>query len=151
MTTIQFYHLTATPLERALPKLLETIRGRDFKVSVVAKSQADVDRLNQLLWTYDPASFMAHGSEKDDNAEQQPVFLTTQLEAPNRAEILLVTNGQQVEDTSAYERVLDMFDGSDEQAVSAARARWSKYKEAGHELSYMQQSEQGSWQQKAAA
>ena len=151
MTAIQFYHLTASPLERALPKLLETIIGKGFRVSVVAESEARVDQLNQLLWTYDPGSFLPHGSAKDENAEAQPIYLTTGTEAPNGANVLLVTNGAVVEDISGFERVADMFDGNDLASLEAARLRWKHYKEAGVELSYMQQGEQGGWQQKAVA
>ena len=77
MTTIQFYHLTATPLERALPKLLEKAYGGGFTTLLVADSEEYVEHLNQLLWTYDPGSFLPHGSVKDGNVEQQPILLVT--------------------------------------------------------------------------
>ena len=149
-TSVQFYHLTTSPLERALPKLLEKILAGGFKVALVADDNR-IDALNQLLWTYDPGSFLPHGSMKDGNVGAQPVLLTTKIEAPNHANVLLVTNGAAVDDTDAFDKVLDMFDGNDTQALEAARARWTQYKNAGHTLSYLQQSEQGGWQQKAAA
>ena len=43
----------------------------------------------------------------------------------------------------------DLFDGNDEEAVSAARARWKRAKDAGHTLAYWQQSESGGWVKKA--
>jgi DNA polymerase-3 subunit chi len=43
--------------------------------------------------------------------------------------------------------VLDIFDGRNEEAVSQARKRWVSYKAAGHELTYLKQTETGGWQQ----
>src|SRR5437870_3857428 len=74
-TKVQFYHLTATPLERALPKLLEKALAGGFRVLLVAESEERIEQLNQLLWTYDPGSFLAHGSRKDGHAEEQPILL----------------------------------------------------------------------------
>ena len=144
MTTIQFYHLTATPLERALPKLLEKCVSGGFVTQVIAGSDDQVEHLNQLLWTYDPNSFLPHGSAKDGYVSQQPVLLATQVEAENPASILVVTDGSTPE-VDRFERVLDMFDGSNPQAVEDARKRWAHYKSAGLSLTYMQQTEQGGW------
>jgi len=45
--------------------------------------------------------------------------------------------------------VLDLFDGHDPDAVQSARQRWKTLKEAGHDLAYWQQSEQGGWSRQA--
>jgi len=79
MTTIQFYHLTATPLERALPKLMEKAVAGGFKTLLLAESDERMEQLNQLLWTYDPGSFLPHGSMKDGHAEQQPILILSSL------------------------------------------------------------------------
>ena len=47
-----------------------------------------------------------------------------------------------------YTLCCELFDGNDEDAVKAARARWSAYKADGHELTYFQQDEQGRWVKK---
>jgi len=44
--------------------------------------------------------------------------------------------------------VLDLFDGGDDAALAAARARWKAAKAAGHELAYWQQGARG-WEKKA--
>ena len=49
----------------------------------------------------------------------------------------------------AFDLVCELFDGRDEAAVTAARSRWQSYKDAGHDLTYWQQTERGSWEQKA--
>ena len=150
MVQIQFYHLTATPLDRALPKLLEKVLSSGFRVLVVAGSDEQVDHLNHVLWTYDPGSFLPHGSMKDGHPEQQPILLSTHIEAVNDAKVLLVTNGTTHEKTDGFERILDMFDGRDAQAVANARTRWTSYKNAGCEVAYLRQTDNGGWEKKSA-
>ncbi len=148
MTTVQFYHLTTTPLERALPKLLERALSGGYRVCLAAESDARVEQLNQLLWTYDPDSFLPHGSDKDELPEEQPILLSTGINTLNSANLLVVTDGRSVKEEK-FERVLDIFDGNDVQATAAARIRWAEYKDIGHELTYFSQNEQGGWQKKA--
>jgi DNA polymerase-3 subunit chi len=148
MTQIQFYHLTTTPLERALPKLVEKAYGSRMKTLLVADSETRVEQLNQLLWTYDPGSFLPHGSMKDGEAEKQPVLLSTEIETPNKATLLLVTDGRTPTEPEKFERILDMFDGNDPQAVDNARTRWKQYKDRGHAISYMRQTQDGGWKKK---
>ncbi len=149
MGVFHFYHLTSTPLERALPKLLERCYGGGFRTIVLAE-EARVEKLNELLWGYDPSSFLPHGSVKDGNAEHQPIFITatTPLEVGAK-EIFFVTNGIFAENTASYDRVIDMFDGGNAESLSAARTRWKQYKDAGHEMCYYKQNTGGSWEKAA--
>jgi len=311
MTAIQFYHLTATPLERALPKLLEKAVAGGFRTLLVDESDARVEQLNQLLWTYDAGSFLPHGSAKDGRAEEQPILLATpdylasltsppclrggrggdgatenapvikhgkigegehstrihealahakelrknptepekklwlhlqagnlgfsfrrqypvgnyiadfaciekhliiELDGDNHAEqipydaqrtafleqagykvmrfwnndvmeniegvlqviqtaltdaseghppcppasggvkrLLMVTSGLVAEKPEGFERIIDIFDGNDGESVAKARQRWMLYKNAGHALTYLKQTESGGWEQKAVA
>ena len=50
---------------------------------------------------------------------------------------------------SDYERVIMLFDDRDHDAVAEARTRWKDWKDAGHKLSYWQQTPQGAWEKKA--
>jgi DNA polymerase-3 subunit chi len=144
---ISFYHLTTTPIERALPKLLERAYSGGYKICMVAESPERVEQFNQLLWTYDTDSFLPHGSESDPEPEHQPILLSTAINQQNHANLLVVTDGRRVEGN--FERVLDMFDGKNPEATTAARTRWSEYKAAGHDISYFSQNEQGNWQKKS--
>jgi DNA polymerase-3 subunit chi len=146
MTDIQFYHLTATPLERALPRLLEKALAAGYRSLVVCGSEERAEVLDTVLWTYDGGSFLPHGTAKTGEADAQPVYLVPAVEGnPNRADLLAITDGSSPE-CSGYKRVLDMFDGADAEAVAAARARWSAYKAQGHTLSYLRQNENGGWE-----
>jgi DNA polymerase III subunit chi len=144
---IGFYHLLATPLERALPRLLERARAQGYRIVVRAASSERVEHLNALLWTYDEASFLPHGSARDGNPQSQPVWLSERTENPNGAAMLVVIDGVEAEDVPAFARIADMFDGNDPAAVEAARERWRQAAAAGHTLTYWQQTVKG-WEKK---
>lgn len=148
MTEIGFYHLTQTPLERALPKLLEKVLASGARAVVMAGSAERVGALNAALWTYEPASFLPHGCAADGDAADQPIWLTADDENPNGATILLLTDGAVSDSVDDYDRCLEMFDGRDDAAVAAARERWRAYRDAGYPLTYWQQTDRGGWEQK---
>jgi len=147
MSEVGFYHLLTMKLDRALPKLLERALAGGDRVVVVAGSAERVDQLDGILWTYDEASFLPHGSARDGNAARQPVWLAPSDENPNNAALVMLVDGARA-DLNRYRRCFDIFDGNDEAAVAAARQRWSEAKAAGHKLTYWQQTERG-WEKKA--
>ncbi len=148
MAEVGFYHLLSTPLERALPRLLERARAQDLRVVVRAASPERVEHLNALLWTYDEASFLPHGSARDGNAAEQPIWLSHGDDNPNGATVLVLVDGVEAGDLAGFSRCLDLFDGNDETAVAAARRRWRAAQAAGHTLTYWQQTPTG-WERKA--
>lgn len=147
MTEIGFYHLLTTPLERALPRLLERALGGGYRIVLRAASADRVEHLNALLWTYDEASFLPHGATRDGNPADQPIWLTHGADNPNSATMLVLVDGAEVGDLDGFARCADMFDGSDDIAVAAARERWRRAKEAGHALTYWQQTDTG-WEKR---
>ena len=148
MAEIGFYHLLATPLERALPRLLERARAGGYRIVVRAASSERVEHLSALLWTYDDASFLPHGTARDGNAASQPIWLSEGQENPNGAAMLVLVDGVEAEDLARFARCADLFDGNDPAAVEAARERWHRAAAAGHTPTYWQQSEAG-WEKKA--
>lgn len=149
MTDVSFYHLLHLPLERALPKLMEKVRESGARAVIRTGSTERAEAICGMLWTYDPASFLPHGTARDGNAADQPIWITPDDENPNEATILVLTDGMTSSHIASYDRCLDMFDGRDESAVAAARERWTTYKNDGHSLAYWQQTQAGGWEKKA--
>jgi DNA polymerase-3 subunit chi len=149
VTEVSFYHLERTALEAALPRILDKALAAGLRTVVVAGSDERVAALNSALWTYDPNSFLPHGSAEDGPAANQPIYLTTEEENPNGASVLAIVDGVEIQDITSFTRVLDLFDGHDADAVQAARTRWKTLSDAGHDLTYWQQTEQGGWTKKA--
>lgn len=149
MTEVLFYHLQTLPLERVLPDLLERSLARGWRAVVKAGSAERLEALNTALWTYREISFLPHGTREDGPPEDEPIFLTTQSENPNAAQVLFLVDGATPEAITDFTRCVLMFDGQDESAVAAARQHWSALKAAGHDATYWLQNEAGGWEKKA--
>lgn len=149
MTDISLYHLTATPLEKTLPKLIERVVDAGKRAVVLAASTDRVEELNQVLWTYSSNTFLPHGTKKDGFPEEQEIWLTSEWENPNHASILVLTDGMESKDLESFERCLDIFDGADEKAVEKAQSRIEKYVQKGHTLTYWYQTPAGKWETKS--
>jgi DNA polymerase-3 subunit chi len=145
---IGFYHLQRWPLEMALPKLLERAYSAGHRTLVMAGSPERVAALDSLLWTYQPDSWLPHGTKKDGAEDAQPIYLTDQDENPNGADFLVLTDGVTSARLESFTRAATLFDGRDEGAVAAARETWRGWKEKGFDLHYYQQTEQGGWEEK---
>lgn len=149
MSEIRFYHLQRASLEDTLPVMLERAYARGDRALVVAGSPERVEALAAHLWTYRPDGFLPHGSAKDGDAAEQPIYLTAGAESPNTAKILFLCDGAARQDVGGFALVCEMFDGNDDIAVAAARDRWKAYLQSGHQLIYYQQSPGGKWEEKA--
>jgi len=104
-----------------------------------------VAALDEALWRAPEPVWLPHGTAKLGHAELQPVWIEAAGSGeapPNGASFLFLLDGVEAA-VAPFERVFDLFDGSDEAAVAAARVRWSRLKEAGHQLAYWRQEAQG--------
>jgi len=149
MTEVLFYHLEHQPLERVLPSLIERTLARGWRAVVQAGSEERVEALDTLLWTYAEESFLPHGTRRDGNAAEQPVYLTTEDANPNGATVRFLVDGAEMPELAGYERIVFLFDGHDAAAVAQAREQWKAAKEAGCAATYWQQSPEGRWEKKA--
>lgn len=150
MADIRFYHLKTQTLEEALPGLVSKAFDNGKKrILIRLPDKTAVEKINTHLWTFHPNMFLPHGAEKDGHAAQQPIYLTDKEENPNGASVLITGGGAIANDLSPYTLVCEMFADHEEDVVTAARARWKTYKEAGHNLTYWQQTASGGWEQKS--
>jgi DNA polymerase-3 subunit chi len=150
MTEILFYHLQGQKLEGVLPTLLEKSLERGWKVIVQGASEERIEALDAHLWTYRDDGFMPHGTWREAEAALQPVLLTVTDSNPNAASVRFLIDGAPVPaDAEAYARIVLVFDGEDEEAVTAARERWSEAKAKGFTATYWQPDENGRWVKKA--
>ena len=149
MAEIAFYQLRRTPLEKALPKLLEKVLESGRRAVVLTGSEERADALDAALWTYEQGSFLPHGTARGGRPERQPILLSADDAVPNDAHIVVMVDGVAPADLDRFERCLDMFDGTDPQALEAARARWRAHRDRGDTVTYWEQTEGGAWEQRA--
>jgi len=146
MTEILFYHLQGQKLEGVLPALLEKSLERGWRAIVQGASEERIEALDAHLWTYRDDGFMPHGTWREAEAAEQPVLLTLTDSNPNGANVRFLIEGAPVPvDAESYQRIVLLFDGEDEDAVTAARGRWTEAKAKGFEATYWQPDANGRW------
>ena len=148
MTDIGFYHLTRPGPDKALPPLLGRTLAAGQRAVVVCGSEERVAALDTALWLCPEPDWLPHGTAASGYPGMQPIWLAADDAAPNGARFLFLMDGAASQRLAAFDRVFDLFDGNDEQAVAAARDRWRAAKAGGHTLSYWQQGPRG-WERKA--
>lgn len=150
MTDIWFYHLESTALEQALPDLLEKVVSRGWKAYVhfgVGSLEDDkIQALDQHLWTYNPASFLAHGREGDDLDAQQPILLGTSGRMTNAPDVYVSVAPVDLPDVDGLQRCLLVFEGGDDAHLGWARGQWKSLKARGASLAYWKQNDLGRWE-----
>ena len=150
MTEILFYHLQGQKLEGVLPALLEKSLERGWTVIVQGASEERIEALDAHLWTYRDDGFLPHGTWREADAAAQPVLLTVNDGNPNAASVRFLIDGAPVPaDAAAYQRIVLVFDGEDEDAVAAARAPGARPRPRASTATYWQPDEQGRWAKKA--
>jgi DNA polymerase-3 subunit chi len=149
MPEVLFYHLTESTLEAALPGLLERSLARGWRAVVQSGTEERRNVLDSHLWTFRDDSFVAHGTDAEPHATEQPVLLTTGPGNQNGAAIRFLVDGAEPPDLSGYGRAVFMFDGHDQAQVEAARRQWTAMKAEGHDVTYWQQVAGGRWERKA--
>jgi DNA polymerase-3 subunit chi len=152
MTEFRFYHLERRRIDQALPQILEDALAHGLRAVVQAPSEEQVEALNERLWSYSDESFLPHGSAGDGEPQAQPIYLTAGKENPNGAALRVLVAGVDAAPFAesaaggAYERVILLFDGRDEEMKAEARKQWSLIKAAGCAPSYWREGEDGGWE-----
>ena len=152
MTEFRFYHLERRRIDQALPEILEEALAHGLRAVVQAPSIERVEALNERLWTYADESFLPHGAAGDGEPETQPIYLTSGGENPNGAVLRVLVAGVDAAPYAdaaaggAYERVVLLFDGRDEEMRAEARRQWTLLKNAGAAPSYWREGEDGGWE-----
>jgi DNA polymerase-3 subunit chi len=147
VTEARFHHLERRRVDQALPRLLEQALEEGRRVVVRGSSDEMVAALNERLWTYDDASFLPHGAAGDGDPTSQPIFLTSEVENPNAATMLVRLSGAEAgEADEKFDLVVLVFDGRDEAALAHARGEWRRLKHEGRTISYWRETDEGGWE-----
>jgi len=154
MTEALFYHLERRSLDDVLPGLLERTLERGWRAVVRAGTAERAAALDTHLWTYSEQTFLPHGTADIGFLESQPIFITTEEENPNGAQVLFLVGGALPSDWAApalkkLDRIVLLFDGRDAEAVASAREAWKAAKSADYDATYWKQTPAGKWEKQA--
>lgn len=144
---VDFYHLTAQPLDRVLPMLAEKVLASGARLLVVAGEEAQRAYLDKLLWTYAPDSFLPHAQIGGEDDAGQPILIAPEVDAANGARNILIADAVWRDEALDFDRAFHFFD---EDARPAARAAWKALADRqGIERRYWKQNDAGRWEQAA--
>ena len=144
---VDFYHLTATPLERALPQIATRVVEGGGRLLIVAGDEARLAALDRLLWTFASESFLPHACAGSGDDARQPVLLAREVEPANGARNVALVDGVWRDEALGFDRAFHFFD---EDRIADARRAWKGLAEReGVERRYWKQNEAGRWSQAA--
>jgi DNA polymerase-3 subunit chi len=118
---VDFYQLAGTPAEQVIATLAEKVLESDGRLLIVAEDEAQLARLDRMLWDHGPASFLPHGVAGGADDARQPILLSTSPDAPNQARNMLIADGVWREAALTYDRSFYLFDNA---SLDAARLAW---------------------------
>ena len=147
---IGFFHLTRSPLERALPRLLQQLLTRGERVFLKCADAELAETLDRFLWTFDPDSFLPHGRVGDGREADQPVLIGWEDAPPaNGATVAVVIAPADLPAAPVarcFRRIAYLFDGHDEAIVARARATYRAAAALAGTRKYWRQNAKGRWE-----
>jgi DNA polymerase-3 subunit chi len=130
---VDFYVLksgAAKPRWTFACRLTEKAYLRDLNVVIWNDTAADLEALDELLWTFSERSFVPHAVERDGTRAdaQAPVRLTADLGAVERADLLVNLSGRLPDGLDRFGRIAEIIDADDERR-RLGRERFKAYRD----------------------
>lgn len=145
---VDFYQLGAAPLEQVIASLGEKVLAKGEQLLVVADDEAQLARLDRILWDQGPTSFLPHGLAGQAEDSRQPILLSTGPDPANRARNLLIADGKWREAALGFNRAFYLFDGN---TIEEARSAWRSLADRSEVECHYWAHEGGRWVEKASA
>jgi DNA polymerase-3 subunit chi len=143
---VDFYQLGAVPLEEVIASIAERLLRQDERLLVVSGDNAQLARLDRILWDHGAASFLPHGLAGESDDSRQPILLSADADAANRARNLLIADGIWREAALVFDRAFYLF-GAD--TVEEARDAWRSLGGRDSIERHYWANEDGRWREKA--
>ena len=143
---VDFYQLGDATTESVIASVGQRLLGEGQRVLVVADDEAQLARLDRLLWDQGAASFLPHGLAGGSDDSAQPILLSRTSDAPNLARNVLIADGVWRDAALAYERAFYLFDAG---SLAAARLAWKLLAGRDAVERHYWASEDGRWVKKA--
>ncbi len=142
---VDFYHLTVTPLERALPSIAQRVVAGGGRLLIVSADAAQRGAIDKLLWSYWPDSFLPHGQAGGGDDGSQPVLIAADVAPANEAANIALVDGEWRDAALGFDRAFHFFDA---ERIAEARLAWKALADRdGVERRYWKQDDAGKWEQ----
>ena len=122
--------------------------GEAVRNIVMVGEQADLRRLDELLWTFSATDFLPHCFIDDEAAPETPIVLTDDFASPAlenipHADVMIHLGMRMPQDVTAlaarFPRIVEVVTVNETERL-AGRDRYRAYRDLGHELHNFDQS-----------
>jgi len=134
---IDFYKLNSqnrTGINRFCCQLADKVVKMGIPVFVKTRDEAETRLMDDIMWTFNDTSFLAHAIQGDTSDSDAPVIIGHRTSAANA--FLLINLGDELpENIQCYERIAEIINDAPEN-LKQGRARYSAYKKEAYPLHY---------------
>ena len=130
---------------KALCKLIETIWLRSNKVIIYCQDALKLQKMDEVLWSYEQLSFLPHVLDNDNIAPSTPVVLTSNERNINNANIIVCLEPNMPNFAGSFEKLIYMYGNAAENESEKASAFIEQLTQSGIEVTQYQQEASGSW------
>lgn len=135
MTRIDFHSNVPDKIHYTC-RLIRKARAADCRIVVFDNNRAQLELLNEALWTFSESDFLPHVMMNDPLVAQTPIILTEDTSASFPHHELLINLTQNIPDDYArFTRVIEVI-STDQQDTSAGRERYRHYQQQGISLTH---------------
>lgn len=138
MTKIDFYLLDNNSQDKSgfACRLAQKAFKQGYQIYIYTDEQSLVNKMDNLLWTFQQGSFLPHRVYKDaDQESKMPESIVIGTTAPPNSihDVLINLASASPDFFSSFDRVAEIVDNDETEKLSA-RKRYQFYRDRGYEL-----------------
>ena len=147
MTQIVFYRTAPLKLEKTLISLLEKSYEGNHNSLILFENKENCSKINELLWTYDEETFLAHTFEDDTicNSIKIPIHLSTKFDSEYKANLLFLVDGFIPGEIKFFERVIIIIDVNDNILMQKYKNYYHEIKSNYKDIVFYKFTDNGKW------
>ena len=135
VTEVIFVEATASRMEMRACELAGHSYAQGDRLQIIAIDEEQAVRLDDLLWTYKPDTFVPHGRWKGmGSASDQSIVITTRKERVPGIASLLTMDYCPVKIVRQFSKVIHVVVVDNKERLEASRRYWTLLKDAGFTL-----------------
>ena len=144
---VDFYQLgPGADSDGVISAIGRKLLDEDRRLIIVSKDEAQISRLDRVLWDQGSTSFIPHGRSGAGDEPRQPILLSSASDAPNGARNMLIADGEWREAALHFERAFYLFDDA---TIDGARSAWKDLGDKADVERHYWANEEGRWVEKA--
>jgi DNA polymerase-3 subunit chi len=135
MTEVLFIEVTTSRLQFRVCEIAEEIYGRGEKVQLLVPDPGQASRLDDLLWTFRPDSFIPHGLlESNGGNPGLPVVISTREHTVPGIRHLLMLEFSSPDFLRSFAQAIHLVVVDHRERREASRKYWVQLRDAGFAL-----------------